>query len=38
VRSAFTVAVIGADGAGKTTVAKRVAEITPLPTRYLYRA
>lgn len=32
----FTVALIGPDGSGKTTIAKRLLEGLPLPTRYLY--
>jgi thymidylate kinase len=31
-----SVALVGPDGAGKTTIAKRVAAILPLPARYLY--
>jgi thymidylate kinase len=31
-----TVALIGADGAGKTTVARRLPELLPVPVRYLY--
>jgi thymidylate kinase len=31
-----TVAIIGADGAGKTTIANKLAEECPVPTRYLY--
>ncbi|NIR46964.1 hypothetical protein GWO43_00570 [candidate division KSB1 bacterium] len=31
-----TVALIGADGSGKTTIAKRLEESFPLPTKYLY--
>ena len=31
-----TVALIGADGAGKTTVARRLADLLPVPVRYLY--
>jgi thymidylate kinase len=31
-----TVALIGPDGAGKTTVAGRLSEILPVPVRYLY--
>lgn len=32
----ITVALIGADGAGKTTIANRLAASFPLPVRYLY--
>jgi thymidylate kinase len=32
----FTVALIGPDGAGKTTVSQRLLERLPLPTKYLY--
>jgi thymidylate kinase len=32
----FTVALIGADGAGKTTVAKELVRSFPLPIKYLY--
>lgn len=31
-----TVALIGGDGAGKTSIAKRLEQVCPLPTRYLY--
>ncbi len=31
-----TVAIIGADGAGKTTIANRLVESFPLPVKYLY--
>ncbi|HEX5579064.1 MAG TPA: hypothetical protein VFY43_05290, partial [Candidatus Limnocylindria bacterium] len=31
-----TVAIIGPDGAGKTTIARRLEESLPMPTRYLY--
>jgi thymidylate kinase len=31
-----TVALIGPDGAGKTTVARRLPELLPVPVRYLY--
>ena len=31
-----TVALIGADGAGKTTVANRLPDLLPVPVRYLY--
>ncbi|MGQ0659047.1 MAG: hypothetical protein ACT4NU_13345 [Chromatiales bacterium] len=32
----FTVALIGPDGVGKTTIAKRLEASLPLPTKYLY--
>ncbi len=32
----FTVALIGADGAGKTTVGRRLAEMPSLPIKYIY--
>jgi thymidylate kinase len=32
----FTVALIGPDGAGKTTVSRRLVESLPLPAKYLY--
>lgn len=32
----LTVALIGGDGAGKTTIAKKLEEECPLPTKYLY--
>ena len=35
-RRGFTLALIGPDGAGKTTVARRLAEVLPLPVTYLY--
>jgi len=35
-RAAFTVALVGADGAGKSTVGRRVAATLPLPVRYMY--
>jgi thymidylate kinase len=35
-RSAFTVALVGCDGAGKTTVARRLEGETDRPVRYLY--
>lgn len=31
-----TVAIIGPDGAGKTTVARRLVEVLPIPVRYMY--
>ena len=31
-----TVALIGPDGAGKTTVARKLADVLPVPVRYLY--
>jgi thymidylate kinase len=34
--STFTVALVGADGAGKTTIARRLERDHPLPIRYLY--
>jgi thymidylate kinase len=34
--SGFTVALIGADGAGKTTICRKVVATLPLPMRYLY--
>lgn len=34
--SAFTVALIGPDGAGKTTLARRLEEELPMPAHYLY--
>jgi predicted ATP-grasp superfamily ATP-dependent carboligase/thymidylate kinase len=36
VRRGFTVALIGPDGAGKTSVARRLADVLPLPVTYLY--
>lgn len=33
---AFSVALVGADGAGKTTIARRLERDHPLPIRYLY--
>jgi thymidylate kinase len=35
-RRGFTVALIGADGAGKTTIGRRLADELPLPAAYLY--
>jgi thymidylate kinase len=35
-RGGFTVALIGPDGAGKTTVARALEEALPLPVEYLY--
>jgi thymidylate kinase len=35
-RQIFTVALIGADGSGKTTVAKKLVETFPAPMKYLY--
>ena len=35
-RRGFTVALIGPDGAGKTSVARRLAEVLPPPVTYLY--
>lgn len=32
----FTVAIVGADGAGKTTVARKLPEFCPIPSRYIY--
>jgi thymidylate kinase len=32
----FTVALIGPDGSGKTTVARRLQEILPIPSTYIY--
>jgi thymidylate kinase len=32
----FTVALIGADGAGKTTVSRRLEKALPLPVKYIY--
>jgi thymidylate kinase len=32
----FTVALVGGDGAGKTTVAERLKGLLPFPTKYLY--
>src|SRR5437667_23836 len=34
--TAFTVALIGPDGAGKTTIGRRLEKSLPLPVRYLY--
>jgi thymidylate kinase len=35
-RSSFSVALVGCDGAGKTTVARKLEDETDLPVRYLY--
>lgn len=35
-RRRSTVAIIGGDGAGKTTIARRLESISPLPLKYLY--
>jgi thymidylate kinase len=35
-RRSFTVALIGVDGAGKTTVARELEQTLPLPARYVY--
>jgi thymidylate kinase len=35
-KGGFTVALIGPDGAGKTTVARRVEELLSMPVKYLY--
>lgn len=35
-RPSFTVALIGPDGAGKTTVSRRLAEMLPLPVKTIY--
>ena len=32
----FTVALIGPDGAGKTTVARRLEKVLPIPAKYIY--
>ncbi|MFW6116101.1 MAG: dTMP kinase [bacterium] len=32
----FTVALVGGDGAGKTTIARMLQELSPLPAKYLY--
>src|SRR6266571_1664289 len=32
----FTVALIGPDGAGKTTIGRRLEQTLPLPVRYVY--
>src|SRR5882757_7594763 len=32
----FSVAVIGPDGAGKTTISRRLEQLLPLPVKYLY--
>jgi thymidylate kinase len=36
VKRGFTVALIGPDGAGKTTIARRVEELLPIPVKYVY--
>ena len=35
-RRGFTIALIGPDGAGKTTLAERLQQKLPFPIRYLY--
>ncbi|HKG90696.1 MAG TPA: hypothetical protein VKA84_02320 [Gemmatimonadaceae bacterium] len=35
-KTAFTVALVGADGAGKSTIGRRLAATLPLPVTYLY--
>ena len=35
-RSGFTVALIGPDGAGKTTVARQLEQVLPVPVKYMY--
>jgi thymidylate kinase len=35
-RGGFTVALIGPDGAGKTTVARRLVDLLPFPVKYIY--
>jgi thymidylate kinase len=35
-RSGFTVALIGPDGAGKTTVARQLEQVLPFPVEYVY--
>jgi len=35
-RRSFTVALVGPDGSGKTTVAKRLVEVLPVPATYVY--
>jgi len=32
----FTVALVGGDGAGKTTIAKKLVESSPIPCKYIY--
>ncbi len=32
----FSVALVGADGAGKTTISRRLEELAPFPVKYLY--
>jgi len=34
--TAFTVALIGPDGAGKTTISRRLEEVLPIPVKYIY--
>jgi len=36
INNMLTIALIGGDGAGKTTIAKKLEEGCPLPTKYLY--
>lgn len=35
-RSAFTVALAGPDGAGKSTITRRLEKVLPLPSKYVY--
>ena len=35
-KQGFTVALIGPDGAGKTTVARRLEQVLPIPVKYVY--
>src|SRR5215213_9731112 len=35
-KTAFTVALVGADGAGKSTIGRRLAATLPIPVTYLY--